>query len=503
MVEKYVLEVSHISKTFPGVKALTDVSLNLKAGETHSIVGENGAGKSTLMKIISGIYPLETGNMKIDGQDVQLKSITDAFDHGIALVHQELVNCPKISVAENLFMSEIARGKKRFINYKELYRRTEEELKKFDCSIRPEALMQELSISEQQIVEIAKALSLHARVIIFDEPTASLTEKETEKLFGIIEALKQSGVGILYISHRMEEICEISDRITVLRDGTYIGTFKASEMDAEQIVDQMIGRKLTDYYPPKSSEVGETLLEVRDFSHTGYFENVSFKLNKGEILGFSGLIGAGRSELFQSICQLDKKTAGTVILDGRELHIQKYEDALDAGIVYLTEDRKNAGLFLKMSIKSNISALRLENIKKGLFLNAQKENMQAEEYRKRLRIKCSSTEQLCGNLSGGNQQKVLISKALTIRPKIVIMDEPTKGIDVGAKSEIYNMLRELAEKGVGVIVISSDMSEIIGLSDRVMIMHEGSLVGEAAGDNINEQYILHRASGIEKDGNGV
>lgn len=498
-MSEYILEVSHISKEFPGVKALTDVSLTLKAGETHSIVGENGAGKSTLMKIISGIYPLEIGTMKIQGQEVHLRSIRDAFDHGIALVHQELVNCQKISVAENLFMSKITRSKKKFINHRKLSKRTKEELDRFDCSIHPESLMQDLSVSEQQIVEIAKALSLQARVIIFDEPTASLTEKETQKLFAIIEQLKRDGVGILYISHRMEEICAISDRITVLRDGNYIGTFDASSMDTGSIVDKMIGRKLTDYYPPKSTGIGEILLEAKNYSHKGYYRNVSFYVRKGEIVGFSGLIGAGRSELFKGICALDKKDSGELVIRGKQIRAKTYENLVQEGVVYLTEDRKTEGLFLQMPIKKNISALELDNIKEGLFLSEEKENHQAEEYREKLRIKCASIDQMCVDLSGGNQQKVLIAKALTIHPQIIILDEPTKGIDVGAKSEIYNMLRELAESGIGVVIISSDLSEVIGLSDRVLIMHEGSLVGEASKEDINEQYILHRASGIEKD----
>ncbi len=490
-----ILEAKNISKTFPGVKALTNVSITLKEGEVHSVVGENGAGKSTLMKIISGIYSPDEGTMTVAGKRVNLKSVTDAFNNGIAIVHQELVNCQNVTVMENIYMHKISSGKS-FINWRELNKQAAEELNKFKLNVSPNTKMSELSVSEQQIVEIVKALSVNAKVIIFDEPTASLTETETENLFKIIAELKQHGVGILYISHRMEEICSISDRITVLRDGQYIDTLDGSCVDKVMIVNKMIGRELVDYYPKKSSGPGEVMFEAKEFSHEKYFNDISFDLRKNEIHGFFGLVGCGRSELAKSICGIDTKVSGDVVLNGETLKIKEYADAVKNGIVYLTEDRKTEGLFLEMSVKQNVSALYLDNIKGKYFLSNTKESAQADKYCSRMKTKCSSLNQKCMNLSGGNQQKVLIAKALSINPKLIILDEPTKGIDVGAKSEIYNMLRELAEQGVGVIVISSDMSEVIGLCDRVTIIHEGQVVGEARDEEINEKFILHRASGI-------
>jgi ribose transport system ATP-binding protein len=493
-----VLEARNISKYFPGVKALENVHLELRAGEVHSLVGENGAGKSTLMKIISGVYSLDHGEVQVEGKPVRFNGVLDAINMGISLVHQELVNCPDVSVAENIYMSEIARGTMGFVDYADLHRRAREEMAKFHLDLDPAMKMGELSISEQQIVEIVKAISINAKVIIFDEPTSSLTESETEDLFRIIAELKKHGVGILYISHRMEEIFAICDRVTVLRDGQYIDTLRVADVDKLTIINKMIGREMVDFYPPKADRgsVGAALLEARNFQHARDFRDVNFTLRKGEILGFSGLIGCGRSELFKSLCALDGKESGEVVLDGTPVTINRYTDALRQGIVYLTEDRKNEGLFLDKSIEQNTSALDLDNVVRGLFLSASKEAQLAEHYRKSLNIKSSDVRQLCVNLSGGNQQKVLIAKGLAIHPKVIIFDEPTKGIDIGAKTEIYRMMRDLADRGIGVIVISSDLLEIVGLCDRVMIMHEGRIAGEAEGEDINETYIHHQASGV-------
>ena len=495
-----ILEARNISKSFPGVKALSNVNLQLMKGEVHSIVGENGAGKSTLMKIISGIYSLDEGDIIVEGRSVEFANVVDALKMGISIVHQELVNCPEVSVAENIFMSEIARDNTGFISLNDLNSRARVELAKFNLDLNPNTKMRELSISQQQIVEIVKAISINAKVIIFDEPTSSLTEGETEDLFNIISELKNRGVGILYISHRMEEIYTICDRVTVLRDGEYIDTLTVKDVDKITIINKMIGREVVDFYPPKTSSTGEPLLEVRNFHHEHAFRDVSFCLNKGEILGFSGLIGCGRSELFKSICAIDEKESGEVLLKGIHTRIDNYAEAINQGIVYLTEDRKNEGLFLKKEIQKNVSALKLENVIRGFFLSYTKEHRQAEKYRKQLNIKCSDVHQQCVNLSGGNQQKVLIAKGLSIDPKIIIFDEPTKGIDIGAKIEIYQMMRDLTTKGVGVVVISSDLLEIVGLCDRVIVMHEGRIAGEAKGENINEQYIHHKASGIFERG---
>lgn len=495
-MSEIILEAKNISKSFPGVKALANVNLKLKKGEVHSIVGENGAGKSTLMKIISGIYSLDEGEVFVEGKSVQFESVLDAINMGISIVHQELVNCPEVSVAENIFMSEIAQDNLGFISVSDLNKRAKDELLKFNLNLNPNTQMGKLSISEQQIVEIVKAISINAKVIIFDEPTSSLTESEAEDLFRIISELKNRGVGILYISHRMEEIYTICDRVTVLRDGEYIDTLNVKDVDKITIINKMIGREVVDFYPPKASTTGEPIFEVHDLQHSHSFRDIEFCLNKGEILGFSGLIGCGRSELFKSLCAIEEKVSGEVILNGQLLKIDNYPAALKHGIVYLTEDRKNEGLFLQKDIQQNVSALNLDNVIKHFFLSASEEKKQAETYRERMKIKSSDVYQLCVNLSGGNQQKVLIAKGLSINPKIIIFDEPTKGIDIGAKIEIYQMMRELVEKGIGVIVISSDLLEVVGLCDRVIIMHEGKIAGEAKGEDINEKYIHHKASGI-------
>lgn len=495
-----IVEAKNVSKYFPGVKALEDVHLELRAGEVHSLVGENGAGKSTLMKIVSGVYSLEHGDLRIEGQSVNFSNVLEAINMGISLVHQELVNCPDVSIAENIFMSEIAQGTLDFIDFAELNRRAREEMAKFHLDLDPRTKMSNLSISQQQIVEIVKATSINAKVIIFDEPTSSLTESETDDLFDIIAALKKRGVGILYISHRMEEIFAICDRVTILRDGKYIDTLNVAEVDKMTIINKMIGREVVDFFPKKSSAIGAPVFAAHDFDHATNFHEINFELKRGEILGFSGLIGCGRSELFKSLCGLDGKNTGKVSIDGQTVNITRYSDALKSGIVYLTEDRKNEGLFLDKSIQQNISALDLDNIVKGLFLSASKEARLASEYRDSLNIKSSDVRQLCINLSGGNQQKVLIAKGLSITPKIIIFDEPTKGIDIGAKIEIYQMMRHLTDSGVGVIVISSDLMEVVGLCDRVIVMHEGRIAAEATGDQINEQYLHHQASGVFEHG---
>ncbi|MFC5585060.1 sugar ABC transporter ATP-binding protein [Nitratireductor kimnyeongensis] len=470
--------------------------LELRAGEVHSLVGENGAGKSTLMKIVSGVYSLDHGDLIVEGKPVRFNNVLDAINMGISLVHQELVNCPDVSIAENIFMNKIARGRMEFVNFTELNRRARDEMTKFHLDLDPRMKMSRLSVSQQQIVEIVKAISINAKVIIFDEPTSSLTETETEDLFKIIAALKKRGVGILYISHRMEEIFTICDRVTILRDGHYIDTLNVNEVDKMSIINKMIGREVADFFPPKASSTGDTILSARGFEHATHFHGIDFDLKRGEILGFSGLIGCGRSELFKCLCGLDAKQDGELSMNGEVLDISRYSDALKHGIVYLTEDRKNEGLFLEKSIQQNTSALNLDNIVSGFFLSVAKEERLAAEFRSSLSIKSSNVQQLCVNLSGGNQQKVLIAKGLAISPRIIIFDEPTKGIDIGAKIEIYRMMRDLAENGIGVIIVSSDLMEAVGLCDRVVIMHEGRIAAIASDDQITETFLHHQASGV-------
>jgi ribose transport system ATP-binding protein len=490
------LSVQGISKSFGKVKALSNVHISLRAGEVMSVVGENGAGKTTLMNVITGVFPPDEGGIFIEGEKVVFQGPLDALEHGISIVHQEMVNCPNITVAENIFMTDIVASKDSFVNFRILNRKAATALEDFDVKIKPRTKMSRLSVSEQQIVEIAKALSINAKVLIFDEPTASLTEDEVEKLFKIINELKSKGVGILYISHRMDEIFELSDRITVLRDGLFIDTLITREVDRATVISKMIGRKLSEYCPPKSGQIGEPILEIRNFDRPGVFHDISFVLNKHEILGFSGLIGAGRSELMQSIVGLDRFKSGEIHFNGRKLQLRRYAQALNEGIVYLSEDRKGAGLFLRMDVMMNLTLLNLKAISGRMFVRKKEQISEALRYCERMDIKYSSLQQKVGILSGGNQQKIMIGKALSINPKLIIFDEPTRGIDVGSKAEIYRTLRSLADEGVGVIVISSELPEIIGLCDRVCVLYEGELCGEVKGTDINEQSILHIASGL-------
>ncbi len=493
----HLLSLSGIKKSFGAVKALSGVGLHLDAGELVSVVGENGAGKSTLMNIITGIVKPDDGQICLNGKEIIMNSPLDALAAGISIVHQEMVNCPDITVAENIFMSSIVGSKKSFISYKDINRRATELLANFDGQINPQAKMRNLSVSEQQVVEITKALSINAKIIIFDEPTSSLTEDEVKRLFEIIKMLQKDGIGILYISHRMSEIFELSNRVVILRDGTHVDTLPIEGLNEEIIVSKMTGRMLGDYCPPKAQNIGEPIFEAVGYSGDG-FDNVSFELREKEILGFAGLIGAGRSEVMKAIVSLMPSVRGNIKLKGKDFRFKKYSQALKQGIVYLTEDRKTEGLFLPMDILKNMSLLNLNLISGRFLVKTDLQQSEAAKYSKHMNVKASGLEQIVGTLSGGNQQKVLIGNALSINPQIIIFDEPTRGIDVGAKQEIYRHLRNMAETGVGIIVVSSDLPEIIGLCDRVCIMYEGKLCGEVTGSDINEEHILQIASGINR-----
>ena len=495
MADVFALEVRNITKIFPGVKALSDFSFVLRKGEIHGIVGENGAGKSTLMNIISGNIKPNKGEILIEGANVTFSDVRHAKMLGISIVHQELVNCPDVSVAENIFMNSIDDSRHPFMNFKRMCIEANKLLEAFECKIDASQKMKNLKVSEQQIVEIVKALSMQCKIVIFDEPTASLTEQETEELFKIIENLKQNGISMIYISHRLEEISRMCDRVTILKDGTFVDTLEVAATKRETIINKMVGRELKDFYPPKAREIGEVIFEASGFTQANTFENISFQLRKGEILGLSGLIGSGRSEVVRAICGIDPRECGSVRLCGKKISLRSYRDALKHGIVYLTEDRKSEGLLLNMSIMKNISVLNLDQISKGVFVNPRLEYAQAETLSAEMNVKKTGIAQKAGTLSGGNQQKVLIAKSLSIKPRIIIFDEPTRGVDVGAKVEIYNKIRELAAKGVGIILISSELPEIIGMSDRVLVMHEGRVNGELSGQDINETKAMHKASG--------
>ena len=448
-MSEYALEVRGIIKDFPGTRALDKVDLSLKKGEILALVGENGAGKSTLMNIIDGVHLPDAGQIFIEGKEVDIRNPLDAQNYGIGFVHQEIALCQHVSVAENVFMSELNTSTKGFVNYRDLYKRAKEALAPL-ADIDPRKRVSELSISNQQIVEIAKALSLNCKILILDEPTAALTESETAALFKIMQELKKKGISMIYISHRMAEIFSQCDRVSILRDGTYCGSLDVDKTDSREVVTRMVGREISDLYPPKfegnCTEEGE-LLRVENFSDGNRFKDISFTLHEGEILGLSGLIGAGRSEVVKAICGLYPKNRGEVFFRGKKLDINHYQDAIDSGIVYLSEDRKVEGVFLEMSIQKNVSVLDLEAVSVNGMVNTGKEKTLAEEYTRKLNVKCSSLGQNVSSLSGGNQQKVLIGKLLSIHPKVVIMDEPTRGIDVGAKAEIHKLIRELTCEG--------------------------------------------------------
>ncbi|MBB5538911.1 sugar ABC transporter ATP-binding protein [Rhizobium giardinii] len=494
-----VLEIRNVSKHFGVVKALTDVSFSLERGEIHALCGENGAGKSTLMNIIAGVLQPHEGDILIDGKPVKVTSPAVAQSLGLGLVHQEIALCPDATIAENMFMAATNRRRKLFMNYGKQARDAQAIMNRL-APLDVRANVGDLSISNQQLVEIAKALTLDCRVLIFDEPTAALTETEAQTLFGIIRDLKAHDISIIYISHRMAEIFSLCDRVTVFRDGRYVSTERVADVTPDEVVRRMVGREITQLYPPKQTQderSAEAILTVRDLGDGARFHDVSFDLRKGEILGIGGLIGSGRTEIAEGICCLRPTTKGVVTLEGPRLHSRSYADAVKAGIVYLSEDRKGSGIFLDMPIAQNISVLDLKALTgpAGL-LNAKAEADLAHRFVRRLGIRIGGMDIPVSSLSGGNQQKVAIAKQLAVNPKVILMDEPTRGIDVGAKSEIHRLLRDLARSGIGVVVISSELPELLGLCDRVLVIREGSVMGEIEGDAMSEEAIMRLASGI-------
>ncbi len=486
-----LLEVRHLSKRFAATQALDDVSLKFRAGTVHAVVGENGAGKSTLVNLIGGVHLPDRGEVLLEGEPVRFRSPHDAMARGIGFVHQEIALCPHISVAENVFMAQLEG--RRWIDFSRLHARAAELLGQFEAHVDPRAAVGELSVSQQQVVEIVKALTMNCKVIIFDEPTAALTEPEAERLFRIIEALRARGLAIIYISHRLAEIFRICDEVTVLRDGRFIATSPAAEVTQQQLVGRMVGRELADIYPPKAGAPGATVLEVEGLSCDGRFRGVSFSVRAGEILGFAGLVGSGRTEVARTVCGILRKTAGTVRVGGEILNAQTYRDAIRRGVVYLTEDRKTEGLFLEMSLAANLSVLDLEAVAARTLIDHGAEDALAERAMGQMAIKAAGPGAKVGSLSGGNQQKVLIAKLLTVAPRVLFMDEPTRGIDVGAKAHIYQTLRGLAGRGLAVVVISSELPEVIGLCDRVVVMNEGRVRGTLERDAIDERTIIGMA----------
>ena len=446
------------------------------------------------MNIIGGIFPPTSGQIFFEGKEILPKNPKEAQDLGIGFVHQELSLCPHLTAAENEFIGRLPR-KGDLIDFPKLFSDSDEILSKFGAGFSSKELVSDLNVSEQQIVEIAKSISLNCKFLILDEPTSSLTDNETVKLFEIVKDISKQGISVLYISHRMAEIFAICDRVTVFKDGTYITTMDTKDITQDDIINAMVGREIENLYPPKTNSFGEEILKVEGLTLKGVFENISFNLRKGEILGFAGLVGAGRSEIMRSMCGIDPKSEGSVTLNGIKMNFKTYQDAVAQGVCYLTEDRKSQGLFLGMSIKNNMSSANLKEISSGMFIDDKKETELAETYVTKLNVKIPGVNYLISNLSGGNQQKCLVGKWLSINPRIIIMDEPTRGIDVGSKSEIHQLLRKLAEQGVGVIVVSSELPEVIGVSDRIAVIHEGHLIGIISGDQVSEESIMRLASG--------
>lgn len=473
-----ILEVRGISKAFPGVKALDQVSFEIRRGEIHALLGANGAGKSTLIKIIAGMYSKDAGSILIDGQEVQIKTPLDAQALGISVVFQELTVFPDLSVLENIFINrELLRGI--FYDWKHMKEKTQQIIDELGLGFKLTDKVGNLPIAQQQMVEIVKAVSFDAKILILDEPTSSLSAKETERLFDIMRKLHEKGTTIIYISHRLDEIYDNCQRITLLRDGEWILTRDLEGFSREELISNMIGRNLASEFPPKGNQIGEERLRVEHFTYQNVFKDVSFSVRKGEVLGFAGLVGAGRTELMRAIYGAYPKESGTVFYEGQKITIRSPLDALSHGIIYATESRKDDGLFMGRSILENVSVSSLKRFSHPL-LDQRAERREVEKFTRELRVKCSGLNQDVMNLSGGNQQKVCLAKWLMTDPDIFILDEPTRGIDVGAKAEFYRIINELAEKGASVIVVSSEEQELMGICDRILVMHEGRITGEVA-----------------------
>ncbi len=487
----FLYSAINISKSFPGVKALDNVSLHIEKGKVHALMGENGAGKSTLMKMLIGMDIPDAGSMTLRGKPVQFHSVHDAMQAGFAMIHQELLPFPELTVAENIFMGREPVYFSGWINQKKLYNDARKLLQELKVDIKETRRMKELSIAEMQMVEIAKAISNEADIIIMDEPTSAISGREVNILFDIIRSLKSRGIAIIYISHKMEEILQIADTITVMRDGRHITTQAAGELTNEQLINLIVGRELSSVFDKRSSQPGEILLEVKGLSGEKFSE-INFHARRGEILGIAGLMGAGRSEIAETVFGLRKATAGSVYVKGKEIHRSNPTRAIQHGIGLISEDRKHSGLVLTASVRHNITMASLKKWS-GVLLNRGAEQKISQEQINRFGIKTPSSEQLVNNLSGGNQQKVVLSKVLLNDPDIIIFDEPTRGIDIGAKTEIYAMMAALAKNGKAIIMISSELPEILGLSDRILVIREGKIAKELTGEEATQELIMQFA----------
>ncbi len=492
-----LFRMENICKSFPGVKALDNVSLSVNKGEVHGLVGENGAGKSTLMKIMSGVYRADSGEIYIEGQKVIIDSVSKAHEYGISIIFQELTLCRHLTVADNIFIGR-PHGSGGFINDRKMHSEAKKILDDLGININTYEIVGNLSVAKQQMVEIAKAISYNARILVLDEPTATLTEREIAQLFAIIRNLQKKGVGMVYISHRMEELNQICERASVIRDGQYIGTRNLKEITLDELVNMIVGRSLEDKFPKYNRKIGEVALEVSNLRVTGKLIVDYFKVHKGEILGISGLVGAGRTEIMRCVFGADKSETMDLKMYGKPIKVKSPIQAISNGMAYATEDRKYDGLALSLDVEYNTNMAHLRELTKFLFVDDKEGARNAEKYRQLLKTKTPSLRQTCNNLSGGNQQKVVLSKWLCNDVKVLIVDEPTRGIDVGAKFEIYQIFNQLSDQGVAIIMISSELPEILGMSDRILVIHEGSINGELVAKETSQEEILYLAAGYNK-----
>lgn len=495
MQEEHILKMEHITKRFPGVVALDNTSLKVKKGTVHAVMGENGAGKSTLMKVLLGIYKQDSGTIWFNGQERNFRGPSDALHNSLAMIHQELSGVRELTVAQNVFLGKEPTYKGTgLINYRKMYDDTKKLMKELQLNIDPSSRMGDLSVSRQQLCEIAKAVSYNADLIVMDEPTSAITETEVDLLFKIIRDLKSRDITIIYITHKMDEVFQICDEISVYRDGKYIATVSAKDSSRDQLIELMVGRAITNMFPKETVEISDTLLQVKGLSKTGFFEDVSFDLRRGEILGMAGLIGAGRSEVMETLFGLRRKSKGQIIIKGKEVDIKNPAHAIANRMALLTEDRKFNGCFLPLSVRVNTIIAALSSICPGMFINNRQIEEKATQMKDAMKIKTPSLDQIINNLSGGNQQKVLVGRWLLTDPEILIIDEPTRGIDVGAKSEIHKLITELAKQGKGIIMISSELPEILGMSDRIMVMSEGRLTAILNAEDATQETIMHYAT---------
>jgi len=486
-----ILEIEHISKRFPGVQALSDVQFQVYAGEVHALLGENGAGKSTLIKIISGVHKPDEGTIRIDNKPVSFNNPREAQALGVATIYQELSLYPELTVAENIFMGHAPRGPLGIVDWREMGRRSREILESLEITdLDVNRKVGGLSVGQRQRVEIAKALSLNARILIMDEPTAALTETDVQRLFSIVRLLRERGVGVIYISHRLEEVFLLADRVTVLRDGQYVGTAEVKNVTSDQLVNMMVGRVIDNMFPKLPAVIGDPVLEVRNLWRRPLCRGVNLTVRSGEIVGLAGLVGSGRSELAQTIFGFTPAQEGEILLNGNPVNIRNPGQAMNHGIAYVPEDRGTQGLIREMRLRENISLAVLRTMTRSGFIDTAQERRLATEAIEQLGIRAYSIDQVVNKLSGGNQQKVVVSKWLASKPKVLIMDEPTRGVDVGAKAEIHHLISELAQQGLAILMISSELPEVLGMSDRIIVMREGRVVAEFDREEANQKNVV-------------